>query len=111
MPVTMIAVSDSQLDSKIREIVDRLHRALRELAAVRNDIRGFREALERIGTEAQELVLADRHHMTCRERSVEPWPTHDEMREVLRTERRLREEVALLQGDLRGMGIGPELFE
>ena len=111
MVAMMVVVSDDQLDSKIREIVDELRRALQELAAVAHDMRTCRDALVRIGAQAQELVLADRHHLSCRDSAVEPWPTHEEVRRVLSLDRQLRERIAILRGDLRQMGIGPELFE
>lgn len=107
----MIAVSDSQLDRKIREIVDDLRRALQELVAVSHEIRAYRDALARIGGQAQKLVLADRHHLSDGQSRVEPWPTHDDLRKALRAERAIRERIALHRGDLRQMGMGPELFE
>ena len=59
----VIALSDSRLDRKIREIVDDLRRALQELVVVSRQIRAYRDALARIGGQAQELVLADRHRL------------------------------------------------
>lgn len=107
----MIAVSDSQLDSKIREIVDDLRRALQESVAVSREIRTCRQAVQRVGAQAQHLALEDRHHLTDGESRVESWPTHADLRRALVAEREVSDRIALCRGELRQMGIGPELFE
>ena len=106
-----IVVTDEQLDRKVREIVDQLRRVLRESAVVAHDLRTCRVALARVGAQAQEMVLADDGSLSCGGTAVEPWPTDEEVRRLLRLDWQLCERMALLRGDLRRMGIGPELFE
>lgn len=105
-----IVVTDEQLDRKLREIVDQVRRVLRESAVVAHDLRACRVALARVGAQAQEMVLADDGSLSCGGTAVEPWPTHEEVCRLLRLDRQLRERIATLRGDLRRMGIGPELF-
>lgn len=107
----MIAVSDEKLDRKVGQNVDDLRRALKELADVVGDIRQYRDTLSRVGALARELVVVDRHRLGVGQDTVEPWPTHDELRRLLCLERDLRDRIALLRSDLRQMGIVPDLFQ
>ena len=107
----MIVVTDEEMNGRIRQIVDQLRRALQDSALVAHQIRACRDALASVGAQVQDLVLADRDTLACRDASIEPWPTHDEVRRVLRRHRELRERIAELRGDLHDLGIGPDLFE
>jgi len=107
----MIVVTDEKLDRKVGQNVDDLRRALKELADVAGDVRQHRDALSRVGAQALELVLVDRHRLGVGQNTVEPWPTYDELRRLLRLERELRDKIALLRSDLRQMGIAPDLFQ
>ncbi len=107
----MIVVSDEEMDRRVRELVNELRRALQEAALVARDVRTFRRVLAGIGAQAQELALAGESGLSNGESVVEPWPTHDEFCGVLRLDRQLRERIDHLRGDLRRLGIGPDLFE
>ena len=107
----MTVVTDEELSGRILQIVEQLRRALQDSALVAIKIRECRHALANVGAEAHLLVLADQDSLACRDASMEPWPTHDEMRGVLRRHRELGEKIAELRGQLRGLGVGPDLFE
>jgi len=107
----VIVVTDEGMNGGIRHIVDQLRRALQDSALVALEIRACRDALASVGAQVQDLVLADQDTLTCRDASIEPWPTHDEVRRVLRRHRELGERIAELRGQLRGLGVGPDLFE
>jgi len=106
-----IVVTDEEMDRTLREIVGQLRRALRESVVVARDLRTCRDALVRVGAQAQEMVLGGDGGLICGESAVEPWPTHDELCRLLDLHRQLRERIDALRGDLRTLGLGPDLLE
>ncbi len=107
----MTVVTDEELSGRILQIVEQLRRALQDSALIALEIREYRRVLASTGARMQDPEVADQDLLTCRDVSLDRWPAYDEVCRVLRHHRELGERIAELRGQLRGLGIGPDLFE